>query len=398
MIMKNINIFNIIRNRYFIYAFLFATTVLILKLAVAGANDMPDSRGYLQVIEVLQGNIDVTSIISNDDKSRFLRPLGSLVALPFSYIFGARNGFIIGNSIFYLLSVVLIYMITERLYSEKIALYTSLLYASSPVVTTFGIAIIQDMGIWFFYLGSIFFTLWFFREDSMHEVRNKAIHLFFIGLFIGLGLLMKESVISGYIFLCLVVFFSKYASKYSFHQKFGIVGITFIGLLIPVIINSIVVYKYFNFSYFTWTSNLSRSELYVTIYNLAKSSIMAFNLFIPFFIIGFYKEWKKRTNGYFDVFVMIIISSSIIILGWPYFSTRFIFLMFPAIIPLAAYGISELPQFVPQRLQYDNFIVRNLDKIVLLLCLFANLVVAFYLGITDGGIFDQLELDLVHAV
>ena len=289
-------------------------------------------------------------------------------------------------------------MIVKRLYSDKIALYASLLYASSPVVTTFGIAIMQDMGIWFFYLGSIFLILWFFREDSSHEVRNKAIHLFFIGLFIGLGLLMKESVIAGYIFLVLFAFFSKYTSEYSLPQKFSIVGIVFTGIMIPVLINSIVVYKYFDFSYFTWTSNLSRIELYETIYNLAKSFIMAFNLFIPFFIIGLYKEWKKRTNGYFDVFVMIIISSSIIILGWPYFSTRFVFLMFPAIIPLAAYGISELPQLVPQRLQYDNFIVINLDKLVLLLCIFANLVVAFYLGITDGGIFDQLELDLVHAV
>ena len=143
---------------------------------------------------------------------------------------------------------------------------------------------------------------------------------------------------------------------------------------------------------------MPRAELYVAAYNLVKSFIMAFNLFIPFFIIGLYKEWKKRTSGYFDVFMAIVISSSIIIVGWPYFSTRFVFLMFPAIIPLAAYGISELPRFVPQQLQYDNFIVRNLDKIVLLLCIFANIVVAFYLGITDGGIFDQLELDLVHAV
>lgn len=386
------------KNRYLLYAIMFATIVLILKLVLTGANDTPDSRGYIQTVEVLQGYIDIASVTSYHDKSRFLRPLGSLVALPFSYIFGARNGFIIGNSIFYLLSVVLIYMITEKFFSDKIALYASLLYASSPVVTTFGIAIMQDMGIWFFYLGSIFLTLWFFIENSTHGVRNKAIHLFYIGLFIGLGLLMKESVIAGYIFLCLVAFFSKYASKYSFPQKFGIVGIVFMGFLIPVIINSIVVYKYFNFNYFTWTSNLPRAELYVAAYNLVKSFIMAFNLFIPFFIIGLYKEWKKRTSGYFDVFMAIVISSSIIIVGWPYFSTRFVFLMFPAIIPLAAYGISELPRFVPQQLQYDNFIVRNLDKIVLLLCIFANIVVAFYLGITDGGIFDQLELDLVHAV
>ncbi len=396
--MKNTNVFNVIKDRYLLYAIMFATIVLILKLALTGANDIPDSRGYLQVVEVLQGNIDIASVTSNSDKSRFLRPLGSLVALPFSYIFGARNGFIMGNSIFYLLSVGFIFLIVKKLYSDKIALYASLLYASSPVVTTFGLAIMQDMGIWFFYLGSIFLTLWFFKEDPLPERRNKSIHLFFIGIFIGLGLLMKESVIAGYIFLCLIAFFSKYAFKYSLSQKFGIVGVVFVGILIPVIINSIVVYKYFNFSYFTWTSNLPRAELYVAAYNLVKSFIMAFNLFVPFFIIGLYKEWKRRTDGYFDIFVMIIISSSMIILGWPYFSTRFIFLMFPAIIPLAAYGISELPQFVPQRLQNDDFMIRNLDKIVLILCILANLVVAFYLGITDGGIFDQLELDLVHAV
>ena len=290
------------------------------------------------------------------------------------------------------------FQIVKKLYYDKIALYASLLYASSPVVTTFGIAIMQDMGIWFFYLGTIFLTLWFFKNDTLSERRNKPIYLFYVGLFIGLGLLMKESVIAGYMFLCLIVFFSKYAPKYSLPQKFGIVGVVFIGILIPVIINSIVVYKYFNFSYFTWTSNLPRGGLYETVYNLAKSFTMAFNLFIPFFIIGFYKEWKRRTDGCRDIFVMILISSSIIIVGWPYFSTRFIFLMFPAIIPLAAYAISELPQFVPQQLQNETFIIRNLDKIVLILCIFANLVVAFYLGITDGGIFDQLELDLVQAV
>ena len=210
---KMSQIFN--KNRYLLYAIIFATIVLILKLAVAGANDIPDSRGYLQVVEILKGNIDITSVTSNNDKSRFLRPLGSLIALPFSFIVGARNGFIIGNSIFYLLSVGLMFQIVKKLYSDKIALYASLLYASSPVVTTFGIAIMQDMGIWFFYLGTIFLTLWFFKNDTLSERRNKSIYLFYVGLFIGFGLLMKESVIAGYIFLCLIAFFSKYAPNTS---------------------------------------------------------------------------------------------------------------------------------------------------------------------------------------
>ena len=74
------------KNRYLLYAIMFATIVLILKLVLTGANDTPDSRGYIQTVEVLQGYIDIASVTSYHDKSRFLRPLGSLVALPFSYI------------------------------------------------------------------------------------------------------------------------------------------------------------------------------------------------------------------------------------------------------------------------------------------------------------------------
>ena len=113
------------QNQYLLYAIIFATIVLILKLAVAGANDIPDSRGYLQVVEMFQGNIDITSVTSNNDKSRFLRPLGSLVALPFSFIVGARNGFIIGNSIFYLLPdiflAILQVLVSSVLYAFLIA-------------------------------------------------------------------------------------------------------------------------------------------------------------------------------------------------------------------------------------------------------------------------------------
>ena len=385
---------NATKNLYLTYAFLFAIAVLILKLIISGMNTTPDSIGYINTVEMLRGNFDPNLL----SEYYFLRPLGSIIAFPSSYVFGVWNAFVIENSIMYLLSVIILFAIAGRLYSHKIALYASLLYASSPVLTTFGLAILQDMGIWFFYIGSVYLTLRFFGVDSSNKY-NKPLGNFFIfslGITVGLGVLMKESAIAGFFFFVLMLLFSKYHPKDSIGQKWKIIGIVFMGAVIPILINESITYTYFNISHLSLLqSGVSNVHTPVqTVYNFIKSFVMAFNILIPFFLIGAYREWKKPDHGNSIIFILLLISSLPIVIGYPLNATRFTFLIFPAIIPLAAYGISEIRLFIPNWLTNNNSI-KHFDKYILILCVFANLVVTFYIGITDGGIFEQLELDLI---
>lgn len=390
------------RNRYLTYTVLFATVVLISKLIVAGANDTPDSIGYLNTVELLRGNLDPSLLPELLQRGYLLRSLGSLIAFPLSYIFGVWNAFVVENSILYLLSVVFMYAAVEKLYSSKIAFYAAVLYASSPVLTTFGLAILQDMGIWFFYIGSVYLTLRFFGVGGTNEneTRPGNVYLFAFGVFVGLGMLMKESAIAGLFFFILVLLFSRHHSKHSVPKKIMILAIVFVATALPLAVNESITYTYFNNSHFnSWDSDSGPKIIHTlgqTVYNLVKSFVMAFNVLIPLFLIGYYKEWKQHEHGNFAILTMLLLSSLPIVVGWPWNATRFAFLTFPAIIPLAAYGISELPQLMPRQLQNNTYLIMDLDKIVLILCVLANLVVTFYIGITDGGIFEQLEWTLIQ--
>ena len=213
-------------------------------------------------------------------------------------------------------------------------------------------------------------------------------------------MLMKESAIAGLFFFVLMLLFSRNHSKYSISHKIMILAIIFVATALPLVVNEFITYTYFNNSHFhSWGSDSGPKIIHTlgqTVYNIVKSFVMAFNVLIPLFLIGYYKEWKQREHGNFAIPTMLLLSSLPIVIGWPWNATRFAFLMFPAIIPLAAYGISELPQLLPRQLQNNTYLIMNLDKIILILCVFANLVVTFYIGITDGGVFEQLELTLVQ--
>ena len=220
-ILKAVNEF-ISKNQYLTYTFLFATAVLVSKLIIAGANDTPDSPGYLNTVELLRGNLDSSFIPELIGRGYLLRPLGSLIAFPLSYIFSVWNAFVVENSVLYLSSVVLMFASVKRLYSSKIAFYAAIIYASSPVLTTFGLAILQDMGIWFFYIVSVYMTLHFFGINSSNENNIKLgnTYLFAFGIFVGLGMLMKESAIVGLFFFVLMLLFNRYQTKYSMGHKF----------------------------------------------------------------------------------------------------------------------------------------------------------------------------------
>jgi 4-amino-4-deoxy-L-arabinose transferase-like glycosyltransferase len=321
-------------NKYLIYALVFSAFQLSIILAGQGVRIASDSPAYISATKSLvEGENIQPNGLTLTSRQISLRPLGTLIAAFFTILTGdIITAFAIENSIFYLGSTVLIFLISNRLYrSEKIAFYSAVLFASAEAVITWGIAVLVDMGVWFFYSFSIYVTLLFIEE-------YKTRFLLLAGIICGMGVLMKENVIAGAIFFILILFSAK---NLHIRPKIKYTAL-FVGIvLIPIIIAQVIAFFYFRFTYIDWYRlNLSLyMKQYFTITRFFIAIFGAFTFTIFLFFKGLWKEIKRKNYQRLRIFLSLIISSFIPILVWTIFVDRFIFLLFPGIIPVSAYGL-----------------------------------------------------------
>ena len=352
------------KNSYLLVSLLFSLLQLVVIFIVYGVRITSDSPSYIQTVNFFIGKSSVKP-------HRLLTPLGPLIATIFQPIGGIVIAFGIENGIFYVLSSILVYLIGEKLYSNKqVAFFASVLFSSATSVITWGIAVLTDMGVWFFYLLSIFLTLQFLKEK---KVEILAIN----GVICGLGFLMKENSVASVIFFILSVSFSSLFHK----DKFRAIVLFGSLFLIPIIIIQAIVFQLFQYTYLDWyVYNLNLySEAYFTFPRFIIGLVLAFTLMLPLFVVGLWREVKekdKSTISRLRKYLFLTISSSIPIFAWSLLIERFIFLLFPTIIPLSCYGLLEFQNALNKK--STNKIARGITILILVIYIVFNNIFLYF--------------------
>ena len=343
-------------NIYLIASLIFSLFQLILIIMLYGVRLAPDSPSYIETVNYFLGKSSVKP-------HRLLTPLGPLIAIVFQPLVGEINAFGIENSIFFVSSSILIYLFCKKLYDDKeVAFFTSVFFSSSISVITWGIAVLTDMGVWFFYILSIFLTLRFFEEEKIEILLTN-------GVICGLGFLMKENVVAGVFFFILMMAFS----KRELIQKTKTIILFCAMFLLPIVAVQVITFQLFQYTYLDWyIYNIGLySETYFTFLRFLIGLILAFTLMLPFFLFGIYREIKENDQSPIPrlyKYLFLTLSSAVPIFAWALLIERFIFLLFPTIIPISAYGLIEFQRTLSERTM--NGLAKGI--IILILCIYVT--------------------------
>ncbi|MBI2625254.1 MAG: glycosyltransferase family 39 protein [Candidatus Nealsonbacteria bacterium] len=313
-------------NKYLVLALIFALFNAGAIFFIFGAQKYGDSQDYIEVINWFRGEP------SQITPWRLLRPLGPLMAAPFEFL-GKGSGLVLENIIFYLLSAILIFKITELIYGfRRQALFASIFFVTATPVIEFGLSYLVDMGGWFFYLLSIYLTLLYFKNKNERLI---AIN----GLLSGIGVFMKETAGLGVIFFGLMVLFSG-----SLNIKEKIFKIARFGafFLVPFALIQVLIFRYFHITFLDWylmgTSRFGEGLLLVFLRYLGQLFRVLGALW-PLVLIGIWQELREKNLERIKIFLALIPSSFSFLLWTFGGGGRVAFIFAPLGIVLASYGL-----------------------------------------------------------
>lgn len=288
----------------------------------------PDSPSYMAAAHFFQGK----SVASGTAEFRLLRPLVPFLASLVNYFADIRTSFALVNLVFWCAAVVLMFYFTRMLTKDTNAsLLSAALLTSAIPLLLFGGAVLTDMaGYFFILLGTYLVIKW----DLPHATLRRVC---FAGLIVAVGILSREVVASVLIFASVWMLLSK-----------GSISRIIIFLFIPIGIALLWSFAV-GVSYATWYAqgglafaaaqqqlSLSRRGL-----RLLGSIQYAFGRYPEVIALAALGLLRIKSKGYFKVHIALLIGALAVILAWPIIDTRFTFILFPIVFPLAGAGLGE---------------------------------------------------------
>lgn len=323
------------RNKYLILALIFALLNMGAIFWFFGFQEYGDTSGYIKAIHWMQGEkVEI-------DPWWLLRPLGPILALPFEFL-GEGAGLIVQNIIFYFLSALLVFGITEIIFeNKKQALLASIFFVSSSQVLEVGLSYLTDTGAWFFYLLSIFLTLLY--------LKNRSEKLIFLnGLLSGLGFLMKENGALGALFFGLMIIFSR---DFTFKDKIYKILSFGIFFVVPIISWEIFMYQRFQFTALDWylyhLEDFSQKDSFVLMMMRYFGQLLrTLGALWALFFIGLWQELKEKNYQRLKIYLAMLPASFSFFL-WPTSAGgRSVFIFASLGILLASYGSKRVRSFI----------------------------------------------------
>lgn len=316
-------------DKYLIFALIFSLLNAGAIFLIFGFQKYGDSIGYINLIHWFGGeNLEVNPWIA-------LRPLGSLIALPFEFL-GEGAGLILENIVFYLLGAVLMFKIADLIFNnKKQAVLATLFFVTSTVVIEVGLSYLTDSGAWFFYLLSLFLTLIFFKT-------KKEWLIVLNGFLSGLGVLMKENGGLGILFFALMVLFSR-----DFKGREKILKIIYFGIFffIPVGFLYILFYQYFHYTFWDWyLENLgfAGEGLFLNSLRYLGQFFRILGILWPLVLIGAWQEWQEKNWERIKIYFALLPSSFSFLLWTVSAGGRSVFIFAPLGILLASGGCKKM--------------------------------------------------------
>lgn len=303
--------------------FLFIIVNAVVLIWLFGSEfRQPDTTCYIEgarLITGLGGGVDCSY--------RLLKPLPLIFSGWLEKLTGidARYGFFLQNLIFYLLASWLIFEIIRIVFkNERQALLAAIIFATTPPFLIFGLAYLTDLMGWFWGILGIYLTLKFNQKPL------------FIGLAAGIGFLYKESALMGLIFFGGYTLFD---NSILFKKKFELWFLAALGFLLPVLASSLIIYKYFNYTFWSWFQ-FAWQKPYGNEYDIVhfvQQLAKTFYLYWPLFAVGLIRIIRER-QLVITKFTLASGLSLMLWFVWAYPAARIFYLSAPFLVAVASYG------------------------------------------------------------
>jgi len=283
----------------------------------------PDSPGYLNVSQYLVGKDDLKS------PSRLLRPVIPALAVLLEPFFGLRIAFGLINLALWVSSSLIIFAFCRDYlrYDFADAYTAAVLLTTSFPYLRWGGAVLTDMGAYFFILLCLY--VWSRRKYEKKEHLISKVDLVFV-LLVNLGILAKENVAMVPLFLLLSTIFLRGRLV----KSVALAGLCFLFPIVWALLSGA--------DYLGW---------YLTggvRYSMERGFLMGPRSFIVAFtyafgwvgallaIFGFLSEDSDATIRWH---MNVLAAGLPVILSWPIADPRFMFILFPSVIPMSVAGL-----------------------------------------------------------
>jgi hypothetical protein len=315
-----------------------------------------DSSSFIHAVEFLLGE-------HNDPDRLFRRskPLSLLLPaiLYLSVDLSIQYGFLVQQFLAYWLSAIFLYKIVAFISSKESFAYLAMLaYILCQPMAVYGLAVLTDGLGWCWMLIGTWMSLKIISSSKL-----SVYHLAILGIFMGLGLFIKESIIITGIF---TFFFLLLHPHHALKAK--LIGYLIIGssFLITFSIGNYLIDLFWGISIFDWIKFGQSDPPPFSWSSFITQSYHTIDLFWFLFIIGFIKSISsyKWTAIHYALFLTLISGWGLLPLVWPYLYDRILFMMAPFILLWVAIGAAHFKAFALP---------------LVLLAGFTNLLVTFFI-------------------
>lgn len=311
------------------------TSFLFFKPIIAG-----DGLDYVQAMDFLNNGIKDENFSPN----RLLTTFGSLQIIIFlSKIFFSVNfSWIFVNTLLYFLACYFFYKTILAVHEDKnIAIISTLFLAGNYALVVFGLNFLMDMGGWFFYILTLYFSICYLKSGGERK------HLLLASLSTGVGLLFKEYAVLGVVPIAVIIIFENFNKSNIFDSIYNIFRKSLIPAFLavtPILLVYIYIYFKFEYTYIDWLqTNHERYGSFNKIVEYIKSFGSLLNILGILFIFGFYaifQKWKELSLE-IKIFILASFVSVLPVFLWPGITQRVLFVSVPAIIIASSFFIKK---------------------------------------------------------
>ncbi len=300
------------------------------KLGHLGITPNSDYQSYIATAQVLSG------LPAQAYPERLLKPLAPLVVAAAAPALGFPAAFVLEVVLFYFAFALAFYALAYAFLEDRwLALVAALFGALSYPMLRYGLDLYTETGAQFFYLLSLLLTLFYLRMPSRRLLLANA-------LAIGIGFLWKEySAVAGLAFALVLLF-----ERGTLRRRAAGLGLLAFVALIPTVLVQLWVYAAYHYTYLSWylQGGASGFATQFTLHNLAKSLAALLGLAWLLVPVGIWH--LPELSAVQRRFLAMVIPASFAALLWGYVSSRLFYVMAPALVLLAVYGLARLPRWV----------------------------------------------------
>lgn len=309
--------------------FVLCSIAAVYRIGALDLTPSSDYSTYVATAELFSGK-NVTDVFPE----RILKPLAPALVAAGAPFVGFFTAFLVEVLLMYAALVAAFYYLALHFFSDRhAALLTTLLGSLSYPILRYGLDLYTETGALFFYVLALGLTL------SYMKVPRRST-LIGAGVIIGLGLLWKEyTVVNGLILG--IVLLCESRSMPERIERLVILAITSLG---PTLAIQYWVYIAYGYTYLNWyqSGGISGFATEFTVLNLTKSTAALLGL--GWLLVPIAVKYRSALDTIQTRFISIVVPSTLVVFAWGYVSSRLFFVMAPAFMLLATFGLLRFPR------------------------------------------------------